>query len=187
MEELIQTYHFNELIDERLRKMIIDSVRSNCLDPEKVFSKLDEVLKANEGYIRNPAAFLYRTFTNLNLQEFKMKEINIEFPTWILGKEFFIGFTGEEVDRYLIGRILVHVIKTRQKDSDYIARTGILHSVDQYCKANNINTWKEVVNLLVTSNTLSGCNIPLEKLRNDIIAELDEWHKLLKEMELNDE
>ena len=185
MLELITTYHFNDVIDERLRKIICDSVTNRNLDPKKLFEYLENLYQVNKSYMNNPSAYMYKAFRDLDLNQFKDDGRKIIFPTWILGTDYFRHFTGEEIDRYLFGSVIEHVLNTKQKENGQWIH-NLLESMNSYCYTRSINRWDELLKLLVTSNALSGCKIPLDELRKELQVQLDEWHRLIGEISEDD-
>lgn len=180
--ELMKTYHFNDVIDERLRSLMIESIRNNNLDPKLLFEHIESIYQQNCSYMNNPAAYLFKVFKGLDLTKFKLNPRNVVFPIWKLGTENFRGFIGDEVDRYLFGRVIEHVINTRQRDPGAWV-SNLIQKMDEYCKRANIHTWRELLNLLVTNNALSGCNIPLEELRIEVTCSIKDWEELLEELD----
>lgn len=182
MTELIKNYHFNNDIDERLREMILRIIYSSEIDSKKFLDHLDEVYLANKNFIYNPSSFLYKTITNIDLSDYKHKKINSFFPSWILGNEIFRGFVGEEIDRYLIAGILEYVVDTHQKENGF-AR-DLLYKIESYCSSSGINTWDQVVQLMINSNCLNGCIIPVDEIREKIRCDINECNDVIENLSM---
>lgn len=178
--EQIKNYHFNNFIDDELRIKILNFVKTNNLNENKLYSFIDDEFKNNEAVIQNPSAYITTVIKGIRIRDFKIQPAIL--PSWILGEEYFVGFSGEEIDRYLFARIIEYVINTGQKDScDWVI--PMLKEMDLYCKENNVSNWKDLLNLLITSNEMEKCRFPIETLRKEEEAKLKEFGELLAEFE----
>lgn len=82
-----------------------------------------------------------------------------------------------EVNVCVFARIIEHVVNTGQKSgTSWIA--PFVNKIAQYCKANEITSWSERLDLLVKSNEMSQCRFPVESIRSEVIKTLTEFKRI---------
>lgn len=87
-----------------------------------------------------------------------------------------------EVNVSVFARIIEHVVNTGQKSgTSWIA--PFLNKIAQYCKANEITSWSERLNLLIKSNEMSQCRFPVESIRSEVTKTLTDFKKIFSDLE----
>lgn len=185
---LVKKYEF---LDEDVIKFINNVTSKNSDFNEERFERwidLNDVKSA-----RNPSALVNSSFLReLKKGTFKAVDFEISsaelkakkraFPSWMLGKEVFVGFTGDELYRYLLSSVLGHLCNSGQIAIDYKFER-YLKRVDGYCSDNHINTWEALLDLLVERLGINGHIIPIQELKEAEQKALGEWKKILAALE----
>lgn len=102
--------------------------------------------------------------------------------TFELGTQVFKDFTGEDIDRYMIARVLEYVLNSGKiNGTNWIS--DIVSKVENFCRKENILTWKEALDVLINSQFIKQFRVPVEVLRKEEESMLREYKELIAELD----
>lgn len=88
----------------------------------------------------------------------------------------------ELVELTMFARLISHVVNTGQKTGTaWIA--PFVEKIAAYCSANSITSWSERLSLLIKSNEMAKCSLPVESLRAKTITTLTDWKEIYNEID----
>lgn len=188
--EVLRPYYNNELsilssnlcisVDE-LSKYIESEINKHInIDPYKVLNKLivnsTKINRNGREWLRANLYILLREHQNEIA-----KDIQIN-PTPLYNTFRELGFSGDDVDKYLIEEIELCILGQPHVRADEIAYTN--EKILDYMVAKNEKTYDRFIYYLMKSKLVKEhCNIDLNLLREKVKTELDDFNEMLKKLE----
>ena len=179
---------FLERIDERAKTTLEKIISNNKLDRSRLMDRIQLEFDMNPD-VTNPSAYLTIVLRKIYLADYKkvplsIKRIEFDGDAWKKRWDD-KGFSGEEVDYFLIIEIYEHMVNEFPVTLDEIRELD--KNVTDYCVEKNLMNYSDILNSILRTKTFKKCNVPVEELRKDAIETVELWNYFKERDEQNEE
>ena len=168
---------FLERIDERAKTTLEKIISNNKLDRSRLMDRIQLEFDMNPD-VTNPSAYLTIVLRKIYLADYKKVPLSInriEFDGDAWKKRWDDkGFSGEDVDHFLIIEIYEHMVNEFPVTLDEIRELD--KNVTDYCVEKNLMNYSDILNSILRTKTFKKCNVPVEELRKDAIETVELWN-----------
>lgn len=168
---------FLERIDERAKTTLEKIISNNKLDRSRLMDRIQLEFDMNPD-VTNPSAYLTIVLRKIYLADYKkvplsIKRIEFDDDAWKKRWDD-KGFSGEDVDHFLIIGIYEHMVNEFPVTLDEIRELD--KNVIDYCVEKNLMNYSDILNSILRTKTFKKCNVPVEELRKDAIETVELWN-----------